>query len=350
MGVAKKMEPDNRSFISKRDGSVGVAEQVTVPTEVYAQGDDLRVRWLRCTKTTLRDPFFQSRQARLIEQALSGIVSDTAADALSGDFDTASCQPSGYIFHSSHCGSTLLAQILAAEPQHFVLIEPTAVVSLLNELARRPEDKADVGVVRALIQTLGRLGVPTNGRFFVKFFSHNIHHVRLLRLATPKVPEIFLYRNPVETLVANLKSPWQQWVWGERFTGLSTSEAVERPVVELFARGLGRNLQAMHDHLRDATLLMNYSEIGPRTPKVLLRHFGIPITDERLIRITAPMAYDAKDLTRIKIFQRDVETKRAAASPMLQELAARFAAKPFAQLEALREKRSSRSHAMVSPR
>jgi hypothetical protein len=159
------------------------------------------------------------------------------------------------------------------------------------------------------------------------------------------VPEIFLYRHPLEVLVGNLRRPTQSWIWLEKHTGLSLDEAWERSIAELFARGIGRTMQMMLDHVSESTYLMNYSEIGPTTPRQLADAFGISVTDLTLRAMAAPLSYSAKDALQAKLFRRDVDEKRAAATSRLRDLVAEFADAPFRDLEARRAAQRTASHA-----
>jgi hypothetical protein len=192
---------------------------------------------------------------------------------------------------------------------------------------------------------LGRWG---GAPYFVKFSSQCARQIPMIRRAMPGVPEIFLYRSPLEVLVGNLRAPTQSWLWQEKHTGVPLAAALERPLVELLARGIGRSMQGLLDHLTDSTLLMNYSEIGPDTPQALLDAFGIPAADEVRAAMAATLVLDAKDALKQKLFQRDIETKRAAATAMQRDLIAEFADGPFRALEARRLARRGIATAVAS--
>lgn len=307
-----------------------------VPTTFVLRGTQLRVRWLRCAPSEFLDPFFGQTEDRLINRALADTVVETGVDALASDTgDCARAEPAGFIFHTSYCGSTLLSNMLAAVPRHLVLSEPGAVASLMEGVGGRlgADLSPYLPVLRSTMRALGRWGAASANRYFVKFFSQTVHEIDLLRLATPGVPEIFVYRDPLEVLVGNLRSPTQSWIWSQKHTSLPLRDAVERPVVELLARGIGRTMQVMLDHATDSTLLLNYSEIGPTTPRLLLKSFGLPVTDDALCRMGATLAYDAKDVLKEKLFQRDVEEKWASATSRIRDLVSEFAETPFRDLE-----------------
>lgn len=314
-----------------------------LPATFVLRGDRLRVRWLRCPPSELREPFLGQTEDRLVTRALRGTVLETGVDALECQNGHDLPQAAGFIFHTSYCGSTLLSNMLAAIPGHLMLSEPGAVSTLLEGVGDRLGNDLTphLPTLRSTFQATARWMAGSADRYFVKFFSQSVHQVELLRLAIPGVPEIFLYRDPLEVVVANLRDPTQSWIWLQKYTGLPLDEALERPVAELFARGVGRTMEAMLAHLRPSTVLINYAEIGPSMPRRLLEFFGIPASDRLEREMASHLAYDAKDTLRAKLFQRDVEQKRRAATSKVRDLVAQFAEPAFGRLEARRQERRS---------
>lgn len=310
-----------------------------LPATFVLRGDRLRVRWLRCPPSELREPFLGQTEDRLITQALQGTVLETGVEALGCQNVDDLPQARGFIFHTSYCGSTLLSNMLTAIPGHLMLSEPGAISTLLEGVGDRLGNDLTpyLPTLRSTFQATARWMVGSAERYFVKFFSQSVHQVELLRLAMPAVPEIFLYRDPLEVVVANLRDPTQSWIWLQKYTGLPLDQALERPVAELFARGVGRTMEAMLEHLRPSTLLINYTEIGPSTPRLLLEVFGIPISERLEREMASHLSYDAKDVLRAKLFQRDVEQKRRAATSKVRDLVTQFAEPAFRELEARRE-------------
>lgn len=312
-----------------------------VPTAIVRRGGELRVRWLRASGRDFRDPFFTDTETRLIEEALRGVIIETGIDALSDDQRGGHIEPTGFIYHTSRSGSTLLSNMLGAIPDYLVMSEPGALLSFLGTIdasSAAPRAEA-VAVVRSTIHALGRAGADYARGCFIKFFSGNVLQIPAIRQAVPQVPEVFLYRDPLEVLVANLKHPAQRWVWAAALTGLPFDVALERPVAELIARALGRKMQAMLEHVEDGTLLINYAEIGPDTPRILLQFFGVPYSGDVPAKMAAKLSISAKDVLQQQAFERDGEAKRRAGSDLLRDLVAEFMETPYRALEALRIQR-----------
>lgn len=268
-------------------------------------------------------------------RALRGTVVETEVDVLDTRGSTDAAAAAGFIFHTSHCGSTLLGKMVAAIPRHLVLSEPGAVSTLLDGVGDRlgPDLSPYLPTLQSTLRATATWMAQTADRFFIKFFSQSVHQIQLVRQAAPGVPEIFLYRDPLEVVMGNLRDPTQSWIWLEKHTGLPLSEALERSVAELFARGVGRIMEAMLKHAGQSTLLMNYSEIGHHTPRVLLDFFGIPASDGLVREMAGVLRYDAKHAWRARLFQRDIEKKRAAATSKVRDFVSQFAEAPFGRLE-----------------
>ena len=310
--------------------------------EVAPGNDKLLVNWIRVPRGALRDPFVNETTGRILKQAQDNVVLTTDIHSLlNRALGQGGLYPSGFIFHVSRCGSTILSNMLNVAPRHFVLAEPHIPVHLLNkQLAVYPES-FQIDLIRSIISSFSEMAPATAARYFVKFFSGCLLHVPLIREAIPNVKEIFLYRDPIEVVVSTLKDdtcPW--WLWSEEFTGLPRAAAMERPVTELAARAIGMKLKTMLHHVRDMTLLMNYSEIGSSTANVLLDYFELPKSDEILAKMNCELTIYSKDVRRQRVFQSDSANKQAWATVAMRDAVERFARVPYETLEQLRMRRA----------
>ncbi len=124
-------------------------------------------------------------------------------------------RPSGFIYHMSRCGSTLLAQMLAALPQNIVLSEAGPIDGVVGAHRRDSsvKDSQRCAWLRAMISALGQ---PRNGEthLFIKLDCWHTLDLPLIRQAFPEVPWIFLYRDPVEVLVSQVRERGSQTVPG----------------------------------------------------------------------------------------------------------------------------------------
>lgn len=312
-----------------------------IPVATGSRGGALRLRWLLAKPSKFRDdPLLGSVFSRLIDLSLQRSAVESDLDTLIRYAGVRTARPPrGFVFQVSRCGSTLLCSLLGAIPGSVALREPEVPATLLWHWANSPENAELYGdAFRASILALGRLaraGCP----YFVKFSSGCIHSVGDVRSVFPNVREVFLYRDPLEVIVSNLKQPYQGWIWEEKLTGVPAAQASECCVAELIARAIGRKLAAMAEAYRpDQTLLLNYSEIDHSLPARLAHFFGITLTDEVEAGMRQRLSIDAKHAAGRKPFVPDGHAKRRAASSRIRQLCQRFAEPQYEMLEAIRRR------------
>ena len=121
--------------------------------------------------------------------------------------------PAGFIFHLSRCGSTLVAQMLAALPRHVVLSEPDPLDAVLNAHFRDPSvsDAQRGAWLRAMVSALGQRWAAARRTCSSSSTAWHAQHLPLIRQVFPSTPWIFVYRNPVEVLVSHKQQPGASW-------------------------------------------------------------------------------------------------------------------------------------------
>src|SRR5829696_4836760 len=167
---------------------------------------------------SLTEPFFQQTVERAKANGKNRGELFTEFDALlQVEQSLDSVEPTGFIFHSSRCGSTLVANACRAINGSIVLSEANPIEKLV---ARFITDVAEDGVkeslysvfLRGLVHALGQRRTGNEQHLFVKFACCSFAQIERIRRIWPQVPWIFLYRDPVEIIVSNLSNvpPWLQ--------------------------------------------------------------------------------------------------------------------------------------------
>jgi hypothetical protein len=203
------------------------------------------------------------------------------------------------VFHTSRCGSTLVAQMLGAIHGSVVLSEAAPIDAVLSaELsgtANRAEPRAHWLV--GMLSALGQARAPDDSHLFIKFDAWHAQHLPLIRAAFPDVPWVFLYRDPREVLASQLRQPGAFLIPG---------------VLPGAANAIGEHLQGstvaqrvatMMQRLGDAALaalpggrglLLNYAQLPRAVFGPIADHFGIELTAGDHAAMAEVARFDAK--------------------------------------------------------
>jgi gluconate kinase len=309
-----------------------------VPIRVDWRSSPPEVDWCHLGAERFIDPFFDQTIGRRLQEPFCLLFRHrTPIDAL---IDRAAhhpgLRPAGFIFHMSRCGSTLIAQMLAAQEKSVVISEADPIDSVL----RAPGfcDDQRVEWLRGMIAALGQPRRGDETHLVVKFDSWNTLDLPLIRLAFPGVPWVFVYRNPVEVLVSQIKQRAAYMIPGRLGVGpadpASVLEALTKPeehcaqILASFCRA------AVEQHRRDPGLLLNYSELPGAVETKLLDAFGIAAPAEDVARMRAATQFDAKNA--YVPFEDDTVSKERAATELIRQIADRWIGPVYAELEAIR--------------
>jgi len=282
-----------------------------LPAAVRAGPDGaLLVDWVHFADAPLVEPFFgvslERARARPINRAFP------CATPLAGAADGR--RPDGLIFHQSRCGSTLVSAMLAALPGATAVSEPAPLdVVVQLALSRALPGDRGVAALRAVAGGYGRRAERAGGPFFVKLDSWHSRALPLFRAAFPGTPWLFLFRDPVEILVSQMRMRGLQTVpemMHRSWYGLEADG--EAPGEDYCARVLGRIGEAALEHRGlGGGLFVDYAELPGAVARRILPHFGIAPDGEAVAAMAAATARDAK--APYQRFTADSDEKRAAA-------------------------------------
>lgn len=307
-----------------------------LPIGVTAAPGAIAVDWARFGAEPLREPFYEELLRRALRLPFNRAMRyRTSLHDLVAQADTmASVAPAGFIFHMSRCGSTLVAQMLAALEDSIVISEAPpldAVVQLGRTLA--PDDA--VRALRAMIAALGRKRSGGERRYVVKLDCWHTLALPLFRRAFPDVPWVFLYRDPVEVLVSQMRQRGMQMVpqyLPPRFYGIADADATMDE--DYCARVLGVICRAVLDHHpTGGGLVLNYSALPDAVSTAILPHFGMTCSEAERESMRQMAQHDAKSPSQL--FAGDAEAKRQAATAKTRFAAERHLREVYDGLEAL---------------
>jgi len=112
--------------------------------------------------------------------------------------------PSGFVFHESRVGSTLVANSLTAmDPTaHRVYSESHPMNDALKE--NSSDMDANIQLLRDVVYLMGRTSSAEENQLFFKVSSVGSKRIHFMQKAFPNVPWIFVYRDPVQTMMSHL--------------------------------------------------------------------------------------------------------------------------------------------------
>lgn len=310
--------------------------------------------WMNMSDVSLTEPFFQQTVAR----AQAG---NNRRGELFTEFDVLlqlekvldSVPPTGFIFHSSRCGSTLVANACRTITDSIVLSEANAVDKLV---ARLITDAAEGGVkellysvfLRGVVHALGQRRTGSEQHLFVKFSCCSFAQIERIKRIWPRVPWVFLYRDPVETIVSNLTSipPWL--VDNDRrvlasIIGASSSEVAEMRMEELCARTIGSLYSLAHRVADGNSMLVDYNHLSVPVISRVLSFFKVSPSVEEMETIARAGQIYSKEVSGTRTFVPDADAKRKLASDLVCEMAETWASDPYRLLEQKRLETNERN-------
>jgi len=117
------------------------------------------------------------------------------------------------VFHESRCGSTLVANVLTKynPEQHRVYSEPSPPINAMIMICGEDDDGCSPEdaqrLLRDTLYLMGRSDDHREERFFVKFQSLLSTKIGLFQETFPQVPFMYVYRDPVQVMVSQLRVP-----------------------------------------------------------------------------------------------------------------------------------------------
>jgi hypothetical protein len=311
-----------------------------VPINFSFDGAAPFVEWCYLGEQRFTDPFFEDTIGQRMRLPFNLVFRQrTSIDVLT---EIASgpdvIPPTGFIFHMSRCGSTLVAQMLAALEKNIVISEPPpidSVIGAMNGYASRDSVRL---WLQGMVAALGRRRSPSEKNYFIKFDSWNTLDLDIIGEAFPTVPFIFLYRNPIEVIVSQTRQPGMHMIPGaleKRLPELSLNVALRMSSEEYCARIVGKICEsALKFAEAGRILLVNYDELPVAVFDQIAKHFGVAFDPDETGAMHDKTHFNAK--TPQLFFESDVEAKRLEASVAAHEAAETFVDPIYRKLEAIR--------------
>ncbi|MBV8750347.1 MAG: hypothetical protein JO103_11600 [Candidatus Eremiobacteraeota bacterium] len=285
------------------------------------------------------EPFFEQTADHAMRHPFNQVFKRRTPLAVFDDLaDVPAVTPSGFIFHMSRAGSTLVAQMLAALDASLVISEAQPFDALVTlRRAGRCDDATFVRRLRGMAAAFVR---PFGGarRLFVKWNASHALELPLIARAFPGVPWMFLFREPRAVLASHRRASGAEAFGGPVDAALYGMDPAAVPSMnhdEYTARAVAAFGEAA---LRHANVgrgrFVDYAALPAVVVDELLPFFGVEPTAGERARMHAVTARDAKrpDTT----FRADAVG--APVPPDIDRLAARWLDPVCARLRAQAER------------
>ena len=280
------------------------------PIWIRAAGEPV-VDWAIVAEPFL-EPFFEQTADRAMRHPFNRVFARGTALGVLGQLGAKEppLAPAGFVFHMSRCGSTLVAQMLAALSSSIVVSEaqPLDAIVALYRAGRLSEDDA-VLMLRGALSALAR---PRRGEhsLFVKFHASHVHELPLIARAFPNVPWVFLFREPRAVLRSQAQTLGAEAFGGE--TGVVPNEELAAAVLAGFCDA------ALRYAARGRSSFVEYARLPDAVFDEVLPLFGVRLDDGDAERLQLAARRDTKRPGEF------TARERPAPSPAIEELAARL--------------------------
>lgn len=309
-----------------------------LPVDAVLQHGEPGIEWMEMSDVVFAEPFFNQTVARVKKDRKTLTTGFDELIRLEKVSD--SLRPSGFIFHSSRCGSTLVANACRSLSGSLVISEAPVLDKLISRFYTDTDDTGTRELLysvflRSAVSALGQRRLRNERNYFIKFSSTSILQFRRIRRIWPNVPALFLYRDPVETIVSNLQNiPEWMTVRSNPATSAAVLGVREEDLSaigpeEFCARALGRFYSAA-SALDEYSLLWNYQDLTPEALLRLVEFFRVSISTEEADAIRQVGRVYSKDPSRT--FDGDSHSKRANASELARDMSAKWAEEPYRRL------------------
>ena len=263
--------------------------------------------------------------------------------------------PRGVVFHESRCGSTLVANALAAfDPERSRVYSesapPIAALRVCGEDYSRCGRATAAAVLRDVMYLMSRTDDPAEEHTFFKIQSIGTRFIEVFAEAFPTTPYLFVYRDPVQVMMSHLDHEHM-----EQSNCVRPRSNPPRIVVDLVEGRAGRSVTDLsHEEycaahlatLCDSALAemergdnglglpVNYKDLPEKLYEVIPNHFGVAIGDDETNRIAEVSGVYSKGRgNRAHEWKDDSETKEERATDAIRGACSLFLDETFRELE-----------------
>jgi len=312
-----------------------------IPIRLYWHERQPMVDWCQLGKQRFEESFFDQTIERSLCDPFNLLFRQQTPIGVLGQWHEArpGLEPTGFVFHMSRSGSTLISQLLAALPANIVISEapPIDAIMRANSASAEVTDEQRITWLRWMTSALSQPRRGEEQHFFVKFDAWHVLELPLIRHAFPRVPWLFVYRDPIEVLVSQLDHRGAHMVPGviaPRFFDIDPNAVWKIEPEEFCARVLAALCQAALEHHGSGGLLINYKQLPEIVWTAISEFFGVNYSEAEMKNMKGKTKRHSKDPSAA--FLGDSTEKQRKATERMREAANNWLTPTYEKLEAAR--------------
>ena len=185
-----------------------------------------------------------------------------------------------------------------------------------------------------MVHALAQRRTGTEQHLFIKFACCSFAQLERIKRIWPNVPWLFLYRDPVETIVSNMRDV-PPWLIDNDRRVLSSiiGDASEMNLEELCARTIASLYSTAYKLANANSMLLNYNQLSVPVIASVLNFFNVSLSSEELETIARTSGVYSKEVSGTRAFVSDADAKQKLASDTAREMSERWAEEPYRLLE-----------------
>ena len=192
-------------------------------------------------------------------------------------------KPTGFIFHLTRCGSTLITQVLAQMPNTRNLNEPMILGQVISKWLKGMLSKEQtLSLIKIIVDSFITSSDQQPSFYFIKLATWQKHIFQFVSQLYPNTPIIFLVRDPLEILASQnkalsngIQNRFLDIELTSRRMNLSVAEIQRISVEEFFAIKMRNLIQTVIDHFSKNILVIDHKDFPNIIFEQILPHFNL---------------------------------------------------------------------------
>ena len=232
-------------------------------------------------------------------------------------------KPTGFIYHPTRCGSTLVSQMFAQLDDTRVVSEPKIFLDYFSYFSEDGQREINIEELKYYLLGYARRDKRPIKHVFFKIATLFEDFLPYIKAAFPDVPWLYIYRNPVEIAVSHLSeiSPKSIVFFGQKQPLLAyrsdktLSEIKTLSENDFIALLITSDYKAFIKHMTTYQdgYLVNYLDVKDIFIDKVLAHFGIVARDGEINKIQYRSGFYSKQEI-LQPFKNDIKEKLELAS------------------------------------